>query len=302
MEKLIFTCLINFRGAELGAVLLTESIRRFAGTLSDCPVWALVPESEDNIAVEVREQLSSLGVQIFPYTADPDVLKFPFAGLVLAAATAESLAKEKTEFLAWMLPDTVVLNEPRHFLLDEGTNLGYRPVHHTLVGSIYGKPVDPFWELVYRKCNVSEDKIFPMKTHVDHNTLRPYFNAGCLVVRPERGLLQSWWSCFKELYHDPGFEEFYKKNRLYSIFIHQAVLAGVILSTMEKQELEELPFNYNYPLHLYEESPVEYRPQNVNDLITARYEKPQWLTKMPFEDPLKSWITDQLDSLAKNKT
>ncbi len=301
MEKLIFACMVNSISSSLKAALLVASIRKFADTLSDCPIWMLVPNSENKIPNGLKNQLLSWDVQIVPFNIDSDLLKFPFADLVLAAATAESLAKEKTEFLAWVLSDTLVINEPTLFLLDEGKNLGYRPVHHTLIGSIYEEPIDSFWKLIYRKCQVSEEKIFPMKTHVDHNTLRPYFNAGFLIVRPKLGLLQSWWNQFKELYRDPSFEEYYEKNELYSIFIHQAVLAGVILSTMERQELQELPFSYNYPLHLYFESPIEYRPQNLNDLITARYEDPEWLEKVPIQEPLKGWVTKQLNSLFQQR-
>jgi hypothetical protein len=298
MEKLIFTCVSGISDLDVRVPILAASIRKFAGTLSDSPIWVFVPEQENGIPEKTKDQLSSLDIQVIPFAIDPDIRQFPFAALVLAAATAESLAKGKTELLAWVLSDTLVMNEPKHFLLAEGKNLGYRPVHHTLVGSIYGEPIDSFWELVYHKCKVSEDKLFPMKTHVDHNTLRPYFNAGLLIVRPEKGLLQAWWGRFKELYRDPAFEEHYEKNELYTIFIHQAVLAGVILSAMDQQELQELPFSYNYPLHLYAESPKEYRPQNINDLITARYEDLETLVKVPIQEPLKSWLKEKF-SLSK---
>ena len=100
--------------------------------------------------------------------------------------------------------------------------------------------------------------------------------------------------------------EYYKKDELYTIFIHQAVLSGVILSDTERQELQELPFSYNYPLHLYSESPPEYRPQNVSDLITARFYldkllEPEGLEKIPLRDPLRSWLADKLDSIKKQK-
>ncbi len=304
MEKLIFA--YTSSASDLEIPILAASIRKFAGTLSECPIWVLIPKTKNEIPKEIKKQLLSLDVQIIPFLVDPD-LKFPFARYVLAVATAESLANEKTKLLAWLGSNTIVINEPKLFLLDEHKNLGYRPVHHTLVGSFYEKPIDPFWELIYRKCNVPEDKIFPMKTHVDNNTLRPYFNAGLLIVRPKKGLLQSWWDNFKELYCDPCFKEYYEKDDLYTIFIHQAVLSGVILSTMERQELQELPFIYNYPLNLYFECPIALRPQNINDLITARYEEfelevPRWLEKIPLQDSLKSWFTDQLNSLSQIMT
>jgi hypothetical protein len=300
MEKLVFACVAPARGPGLdfNVPLLAASIRSFAGILSDCPIWVLIPESEDEIC-KTKEQLESLDVMVIRFSIDPEVLTFPFSGYVRAAATAESLAENKARFLAWMGLDTIIINEPTLLLLDDDKTVGYRPVHHTLIGSIYEEPIDPFWEFIYRKCHVTEDKIFPMNTHVDHNTLRPYFNAGHLVVRPEKELLQTWWTYFKEVYHDPWVEEYYEKNELYAIFIHQAVLTGVILSVTERQELQELPFTYNYPLHLYSEAPRDLQPQNVNDLITIRYENPHVLKTIPFHNPLKNWLEDHLNSLSK---
>ena len=284
-------------GLHFNAPLLAASIRTFAGTLSDCPIWVLVPEPENKIPRKAKEKLQSLDVKITSFTVDPEAARFPFAGFVLAAAAAESLAKN-TKFLAWMGLDTLVIDKPTLFLLDKDKTVGYRPVHHTLIGSRYEEPLDPFWELIYRTCHVTDDKVFPMKPHVDHNTLRPYFNAGHLILRPEKGLLHTWWEYFKKLYHDPCFEEYYEKNELYSIFMHQAVLTGVILSTVERQELQELPFTYNYPLHLYHESPYDLQPQNVSDLITVRYEKRHVFRTIPFCDPLKDWLKEQLKSLS----
>jgi hypothetical protein len=298
MEKLTFACMASRDpGLNFHVPLFAKSIRTFGGTLSECPLWVLMPESEHEISEELKEQLKSLGIKIILYEIDPDVLKFPFAGYVRAAAVAESLAKEKATFLAWMGMDTLILKGPTHLLLDDNKIMGYRPVHHTLIGSIYDKPVDLFWELIYEKCRVSSDKIFPMHTHVDHNILRPYFNAGYVILRPEKGLLLTWWDYFKKLYKNPSFEEFYKKNKLYSIFMHQAVLAGVILSMTEREKLQELPFTYNYPLHLYDESPSDLRPQNVNDLVTVRYEAPSVLETFAFQNPLKSWLNNELNSL-----
>ncbi|MHA2368733.1 MAG: hypothetical protein ACXADX_07935 [Candidatus Hodarchaeales archaeon] len=288
MERVIFACVSGVADLDRKVPILAASIRQFAGILSDCPIWVLVPKTENEIPEKTKTRLVAQNVQLIPFTVDEEVRKFPFAALVRAAATVESLAKEKTELLAWIL-----------LLLDAEKNLGYRPVHHTLVGSLYEEPVDAFWELVYRKCIVPEEKLFPMKTHVDGNTLRPYFNAGFLIVRPEKGVLQAWWDAFEKLYRDPDFETHYAKNQLYTIFIHQAVLAGVILSMLDRQELQELPFSYNYPLHLYSESAKEYRPQNISDLITARYEDPETLEKVPLQDPLKSWVGDLRASLAQ---
>lgn len=174
-------------------------------------------------------------------------------------------------------------------------NIGCRPVHHTLIGSLYYQPIDEFWDLIYRKCEVPEDRIFPMQTHVDGNILRPYYNSGFLIVRPENRFLEKWWNRYKELYKDSDFKRFYDKNKLYITFVHQAVLSAEILSNFEKNELEVLPFSYCYPINLYEESLPEYKPKSTSELVTARYYLEKLLTqegfdKIPFHEPLKRWL------------
>ncbi|MFX0009408.1 MAG: flavin reductase family protein [Candidatus Hermodarchaeota archaeon] len=293
MEKLIFAYVSDCLDPK--DLILAASIRKFGGLLSDFPIWVLIPELEDNINKEIKSLFLSLNVDLIPFSTK-DVPKFPFITYVLAAANAELLAKKEGRLLAWLSSNTIIFNEPKYFILDENKSLGYRPVHHTNIGSFYDEPIDPFWELVYQKCNVSKEKIFAMKTHVDHNKIRPYFNAGCLIVRPEKGLLQSWWNVYKELYNEHSFKDYYNKNYLYAIFIHQAVLSAVILSTMERAEIYELPFDYNYPLNLYYNCPIVYRAKNVNELTTVRYEDPEDLKKIPIQDPLKSWLIDQMDN------
>ncbi|MFX0039613.1 MAG: flavin reductase family protein [Promethearchaeota archaeon] len=275
-------------------LMLAATIRQFGKSLSNYPIWVLIPKPVDSIAKEMRDLFLSLNVKLIPFSSK-DELEFPFISYVHAAANAEFLAKEKTKLLAWLGSNTLIFNQPEHFLLDKEKNLGYRPVHHTNIGSFIDEKIDPFWENVYQKCNVSEDKIFPMKTHIDHNNIRPYFNAGCLIIRPEKGLLQSWWQFYKDLFNKQIFREYYNKNYLYAIFMHQAVLSGVILSTMEQSEIYELPFEYNYPLNLYYYCPVVYRAKNINKLITVRFEDLKDISKVPIQDPLKSWLIQQIN-------
>ena len=298
MEKLIF-CYVS-DGTDPKDLLLAASIRKYGGALAQSPIWVLVPQPLKNISNELEEIYASLKIQIIHFKTDVDT-KFPFINFVSGAANAESRAIYKSENLAWIGSNTIIFNEPKHFLLGNGKNVGYRPVHHTNIGSFYNDPIDKFWDLVYQKCNVSEDKIFPMKTHVDNNHVRPYINAGCLIVKPERGILQSWWDYYKQLYQLPELKVYYKENYLYAIFIHQAILSGVILSELEKDELHELPFNYNYPLNLYYTCPLVYRVKSINDLITVRYEDPHNLKKIPIQEPLRSWIIDKMDMYHQKK-
>ena len=193
--------------------------------------------------------------------------------------------------------DSIVLQEPRELHLPQDKVLGYRPVDHTLIGSPYDSPVDDFWSLVYRLCDVPADRLFPMMASVDEKVIRPYFNAGMLVVRPERKLLRSWAENFARFYLAPPFEPFYKQDILYRIFIHQAILTGTILSRLKQGELHQLPHLINYPLHMHSSYPADRRPARMNDLVTCRcdtfFHDRSFETDIAIDEPLKGWLNDQ---------
>ncbi len=236
--KLIFaSIMLPSRSSQINCLLLADSIRSCAGALSQNPIWCFVPEYVNQNAVAIRDRLLALNVNLIPFRTDLEDSSFPSACQVRASAFAESLACDKTDLLAWLDNNSVALQDPKDFLLPDGVNLGFRPVHHTLVGSRYDQPLDPFWTLIYRSCNVPEQRVFPMITHVDGTTIRPYFNSGLIVARPKKRLLQRWRDTFFGVYKEPSFERFYEQDRRYKVFINQAVLSGVVLSMLTADEI-----------------------------------------------------------------
>lgn len=297
-QKLVFGSVVYPTEFSQGAaVLLAESIRAFAGSLADAPIWFLVPEYGKKLSSKGSEKLKQLGSKLLPFEVDPEILKFPFIADVLAAEFAEVEARQKTGLLAWLGSNTVVLKEPKDFLLKEGVVLGYRPVHHTLIGSLYEKPLDLFWTLVYDWCGVPQERIFPMTGHIDGKTIRPYFNAGYLILRREGNLFGLWRRRFFDAYRNPDFQEFYARDERYAIFMHQAILSGVILSLLEKSRMVELPPCHNYPLHLYGEDVTANRPGTMADLVTVRHEgldNPEWMRTVPMQRELRVWLEERI--------
>jgi hypothetical protein len=279
-------------------LLLTESIRAFAGSLSHAPILCFTLGDEKNLSRTAKDRLSALNVTFIHFGTDAEMPQFPFMRKVFLSAQAESVVLGKTDLLVWLDTDTIVLQEPKGFVLKDGKNLGCRPVHHTVIGSRYDEPLDLFWMQIYRYCRVPEDRVFPMTTHVDGTRIRPYFNAGLLVVRPEKRLLQIWRDNLLEIYKATDFQELYEKDKRYTVFMHQAVLAGTILSTLQTEEIECLPPTYNYPLHLYWEDVTENRPSSLEEMITFRYEdffeSLEWRKKIPAKEQLKNWIAERL--------
>jgi hypothetical protein len=301
MKDLIFACMLGTGEAEKEALRLARSIRLFGGEFCFNPIWMLSLRSEEDLSEATRQELFSSGARLVTFDMEPDGANFPFAAYVAAAGIAEILAQGETSFLAMMAADTLVLQPPSALLLQAGKSLGGCPVHLKLLGSGYDEPVDKFWGLIYRDCQVDSEKIFAMQTIVDEQRVRAYVNAGLLVVRPERGLLRGWQSNFERLYRLPEYEAVYQQHELAKIYMHQMVLAGSILSLLKPEEFQQFAFDMNYPLHLHSRVAADRRPASLNQLITCRYEdynkffgNPDLDGMIQIDKSLKNWLQSQL--------
>lgn len=271
-QKLIFGVFAEGDEQLKHALILVESIRTFTGKYHNSPVWVYVPEeAHENIGF-FREKFCAFGAKVKGSKAPKAALQFPYARKVFAAAQAEDEALGKTDILIWMDDDTVFLKEPDEFLLNKGVSFGYRPVMHQLIGSLYSEPVDEFWSRVYQKLDVPQSSIFPMTTPADNKTIRPYFNAGLLVVRPERGILRKWAFNFPLLYEDPVFVGWCRKDRYKLIFLHQVALAGAVLNMLKKEEMTEMSFRVNYPVFFDRLFDADKDFSSIEDAVTIRYD------------------------------
>lgn len=297
--RLIFSSILfPTESSQRNALLLADSIRSLAGSLAQTPVCFFVPEYGKELSPNIKEELIGLEANLIKFKIDKEVLRFPFTADITAASIAESRFSGQTDFLVWLGSNTIFLQEPAEFILPQDKNFGYRPVHHTLIGSLYDKQIDRFWKLIYRYCKVPDDRIFPMTTHVDGNRIRPYFNAGLLVTRPEKRLFQSWQETFFRVYQEPELLKFYQQDERYAVFMHQAILSGIVLSTLPKNEIKELPQTYNYPLHLYSEDITNHRPSSLAVLVTVRHEGfreiIEAIKNISTPEPLKQWFNKRL--------
>jgi hypothetical protein len=300
MEKLIFATACTEDNTIREALLLYASLRKFGGDLANFLCIAFVPKTSWPLSQIIKDKFKALSVDLMPFDLPNKATQFPFAVKVLASSEAETQVKGKTEIMVWMDTNTLVLNPTKAFFLQQEVSFAYRPVHHTLIGSVYKEPLDNFWTKIYQQCGITEDKVFPMKTCVRDNILRPYFNAGVLVLRPEKGLFSSWFVYFDRLYQHPDFRRLYEKDKRYKVFMHQAVLSAVTLKMFKRVEIRELPETINYPLHLHSQYPPKYRHKAIHNLITCRYEEirelPDILNQISIRESWKNWINEELKS------
>ncbi|MCK4858539.1 MAG: hypothetical protein KAT58_11260 [candidate division Zixibacteria bacterium] len=279
---------------------LAESIRAFAGRFSDAPVWVYVPKSLAGTVAGEMNRFRALRVEIKTSSTPDEARWFYFAGKVFAAGKAEAAAVATAAVLVWMDEDTIVLQEPTDFVLGSEIGFAYRPVTHNRSGSLYAEPPDPFWNRIYKKLSIDLESLFPMVTPADRQTIRAYFNAGLLVVRPQRGILRKWGESFKVLYRDSVLVDMCREDVTKRIFLHQAALVGAVLNRLAKDAMLELSDRYNYPVFFKKMFGAESEFDSIEDVITFRYDiyfrnaDTNWSRQLKGTAHLISWLKERL--------
>ncbi|MBC8479784.1 MAG: hypothetical protein H8D46_04910 [FCB group bacterium] len=282
------------------AMILAESIRTFGGRLRNSSIWIYLPKGSSGIKSAGEKFVEKFDVMLRYSTAPAAAMKYPYAQKVFAAAQAEWETEQRNDILVWMDEDTILLESPELFELRENVLLGYRPVMHNIIGSLYNEEPDELWAYLYKILNVNPNTFFPMTTPADGAVIRPYFNAGILVVQPTKGILQKWAEDFKILYKDDYLFGLSESNHLIKIFLHQFALVSAVLNTLDQNQMMEFPISVNYPLFFKEMFGADQEFDTLEDVITLRYDAyfrdpaPNWQTQLRGDKTKVNWICERL--------
>ncbi len=296
--RLLFcTALLPEKHSQLDGLLLLESLRAFGGKLAQSPFWVFTtsPARLDEVCLE---RIKALEGTLMPIKVRDETPPFFFHERMQFLDQGERKAVGKTDLLIWMDANTLVMQEPRELAIPPGKVFGYRPVHHLLIGSRIGEPLNPFWDKLFWDIKVPAERVFPMRPIVESVKMRPYMNAGLLVTRPERGFFKQWYSTFQQLYKKQVYQDFFEDDPRYKLFFHQAVLTGAALHLFDRLELVELPAMYNYPLHLHGQDATSGKPITMEGMATVRhegfYQDKNWQNSIPVGAEIKGWLSEKL--------
>lgn len=271
-HPIVFTTFVEFKEELVPLKVMVESLRTFGGRHKDAPVWVYTTDELMASEADAISKLTSSNVEFRASQAPQDATWFYLARKVFAAALAEADAEGKAVVLARLDNDTIIIQEPDDYILPSGKSLGYRPVFHRNINPLYHEPLDAYWTRTYQIMGIQEASVFPMVTPADGDTIRPYFQAGCIVVRPERGILRKWAEMFAVLYQDSVIKEYCKQDQRKRIFTFQVALTGAILNNLERSEMHQFSDRINYPIFFKEMFGAKRDFHDISNAVTVRYE------------------------------
>lgn len=245
---------------EAQTLLLFESIRRYAGRLGGCSLYALSPRAGRAVSSETRRRLDGLGATYIERLLNRECPEYGSANRVAAAAYVEE--SHPHDVLVILDSDTLFLREPAELLLPPDVDAALRPVDVKGVSTC--GPADSFehyWRDLCRCCGVDYDRIPWRKSFVDRQRIKANYNGGLVAVRGRLGVLRRWADFFfrsvREGLKPHGAVGSFRSGggwvgpeagRLWGS--NQAALSLALWSSTRR--VRELPPTYNYPLHQHQ--------------------------------------------------
>jgi hypothetical protein len=285
----IFLTGVSEPGEITAARLLIDSIQTFGDEMNAAPIWVFAAPPHD----QACREWASKQVQVIPLSVPEAAKNYPFAAKVFACARAEELAPASIRSLTWLDSNCLVVQPPLLFNLGAEFDAALRPVHIRNVGLPPSTPLDTFWKGICAAIGVDDIHI-TVKSFVDGQTLRAYFNSHGLAVNPALGLFQRWVGGFTQLVADSAFQAAACADDRHRIFLFQALFSVLIASALEPDRLRLLPPTYNYPYNLHGRIPPQHRATALNDLVCFTYEEraihPNVVTDIQIHEPLRSWL------------
>jgi hypothetical protein len=245
-DKVTFVCCIESGPLEAVTLLLAESLRKWGGAFSQCPLVAVTPRFGPPLTRVTRRRLGELDVEHLRVMGRHSW--FGFLNKPYAIAAVE--ARATTPQLAWIDGDMLVLGEPTDLLLEEEQDFAACAFDKSIGSTGPNDPFDRYWQEVAKVFQIDVDSLPWVVTEEEQARIRCYWNSGLFIWRRSVGLARQFLEdCTRLLESSVASAEA-------GIYFTDQVALGF---TMVKLKLRwrALSYAYNYALgtkiaHLYD--------------------------------------------------
>jgi hypothetical protein len=244
---------------EAQALLLCESIRRFAGVYAKSAITIVSPRAARRPSPATQRKFERLDAE---FVATELVSPFPEYGPSFRVAAAAHLARRPgAPVLVQLDSDTLFLAAP-DFALTQ-SDFAARPVDiKGICTTGVGDPGDSYWRKVSTLCGVDYDAIGWVTTTVDKLRVRANYNAGLIAARRASGVFERTEEIFKCMVEQKLISHARPPEALKIgagaispdgfTYWGTSQIALSLACTALRARVEILPAEYNMPLHFFD--------------------------------------------------
>lgn len=289
----IMTC-VSSGEQERSVRAMIKSIRANAGEYRNCKIYVVLAQPDE----VTGNLLAGENVELLRPETDSIFLNYPLAIKASAAAYVEQLVRNKIRTLVWLDPGVIVLDSPESLNLKGRSDVCVRPV--SLVNNIGlppGVEPDNYWSPIYKTNKLDYKTVPTIETVVDAVQIQPYYNCEIYSVNPGLGICKEWAAQLSVLLRDDGYQGNTCTTPRRRLFLHQAVLSGIIASRIKADRIKGLPLTCSYPFNQHDQLAEEKKVSSLNQVSAVIFDYawsgiPAWMDKIRIDEPLRSWLSD----------
>jgi len=271
-----------------------RSVRDLGGKYQDSKIYIVLADPVNFPG----DSLKGTNVILLPLEMDPEFMKYPLAIKAFVAAQVEETVKDEAASLAWFDPATLVLNSLDELDLENGYGVAIRPVSLVnTIGIAPGSEPNDYWAPIYKELGLNFKNVPAYETVVDEKPIQPYFNCEIFSVDPSLGIFSEWAKVMTKFLRNEKYQKNVCNTFLRKLFLHQAILSGVIVSKVNPENIKPLSIKTGYPFGQHERLSAQKQVASLNTLSAIIFdyqweENPKWLGKIPSHAPLKNWLIE----------
>jgi hypothetical protein len=279
--------------------LLIASLRKFGGRFSRAEVLVCVVDS----ARKFFSDFYDINMKLVNLTVSRKVMEYPLALKAFAAAAAEREAAPGVKTLAWFDPGTLILDEPACLEAGEEYSVVARPVTlRNNIGVPAGNEPNLYWMVIYKRLGLDWRTFGSITTIADNSEILPYYNCEVFAVNPSAAIFRTWADQLSYFLENNDYQEKACVDFTRRLFLHQAVLTGVILAKVPKEKIRELTVLCGYPFNQHSGIPAGTKVNSLNECRVIIFDRtllrdPGWINSIPFNGDSREWLVSTLKSL-----
>jgi len=197
MPSITFVTCIESGPLETQVVRMVDSLRRWGGTYSQCPIWAIKPRMGPPVSRATLREFDRLGVT-YQHTSRVDSHSW-YAYINKTRALIFAELNASSEFVGWLDADLLFTGEPTELTPSASEDIVACSSDNAGGTTGPNDRCEPFWREACQAVGIELESLPWVITEREGDRIRLYWNSGVFVFRRGTGLAAEHDRCSTRL-------------------------------------------------------------------------------------------------------
>lgn len=280
-SPITFVCCVEAGGLETQTVRMVQSLRQYGGRLATAPIVAVTSRSGPALSRKTHQVFEQYQIEYLKLDTKKRKDSYSWNHFLNKPhAILEVDERSKTEAIAWLDSDILIVNEPNQLVLQPQES--FLACTSDRFGATTGPddPLEPYWKAICQQLNLDIEALPWVTTEWEKARVRYYFNSGVFVYRRETSFAKQYLeNCIRIL-------DAKVSSKVCGFFFTDQIALGLTAAQLNLP-WRSLPRSYNYGMSPLKEGD-HYNEEEVRNACILHYHGSMWPSNwVPFSEVIE---------------